>query len=48
MQLDIGITRLLNRLTAFRLAPGTGIQRSVGISVGAPHALHLRFDQVTP
>lgn len=48
MQLDIGITRLLNRLTAFRLAPGTGIQRSVGISVGAPHALYLRFDQVTP
>ncbi|WP_433561522.1 cytochrome P450 [Nocardia sp. CA-151230] len=48
MQLDIGITRLLNRLTGFRLAPGTEVRRSVGISVGAPRELHLRFDRVTP
>ncbi|MFE3546402.1 cytochrome P450 [Nocardia sp. NPDC059177] len=46
MQLDIGITRLLDRLTGFRLAPGTEVQRSVGISVGAPRELHLRFDRV--
>ncbi|WP_405485840.1 cytochrome P450 [Nocardia sp. NBC_00511] len=47
MQLDIGITRLLDRLTGFRLAPGTEIQRSAGISVGAPRELHLTFDRVT-
>jgi len=46
MQLDIGITRLLDRLTGFRLAPGTQIARSVGISVGAPRELHLQFDRV--
>lgn len=48
LQLEIGITRLLDRLTGFRLAPGTEIDRSVGISVGAPRALHLQFDSRTP
>ncbi|MFI1919182.1 cytochrome P450 [Nocardia sp. NPDC020380] len=48
LQLEIGITRLLDRLTGFRLAPGTEIDRSVGISVGAPRELHLQFDSRTP
>ncbi|AYF73896.1 cytochrome P450 [Nocardia yunnanensis] len=47
MQLDIAVTALLSRLTAFRVAPGAEIRRSVGISVGAPRELRLRFDRFT-
>ncbi|MGW5570525.1 cytochrome P450 [Nocardia thailandica] len=48
MQLEIGIDRLLDRLTGFRLAPGAPVRRSAGISVGAPRELRLRFDRVAP
>ncbi|MET9486794.1 cytochrome P450 [Nocardia sp. NPDC006630] len=46
LQLEIGINRLLARLTNFRLVPDSDVRAAVGISVGAPEELHLTFDQI--
>lgn len=46
LQLQIAVNRLLGRLTKFRIAPGTAITESVGISIKAPAEMHLEFDRV--
>ncbi|WP_216899705.1 cytochrome P450 [Nocardia alni] len=47
LQLEIGVNRLLARLTNFRIAPETSIRPSVGVAIGSPEELHLRFDRVS-
>ncbi|MEU7634061.1 cytochrome P450 [Nocardia sp. NPDC049220] len=47
LQLEIGVNRLLARLTNFRIAPGTSIRSASGVSIGAPEELHLQFDQIS-
>ncbi len=47
LQLEIGVNRLLARLTNFRIAPGTSIRASAGVAIGSPEELHLRFDRVS-
>ena len=46
LQLEIAFDRLLARLTNFRIASGTAVKESAGISVGAPEEMHLEFDRV--
>lgn len=46
LQLEIAVSRLLGRLTNFRVAPGTQIVENVGISIKAPQVIHLEFDRV--
>ncbi len=47
LQLEIGINRLLARLTNFRIAPGTSIRPSAGVAIGSPEEMHLQFDRVS-
>ena len=46
LQLEIAVNRLLERLTKFRVAPGTAIVENVGISIKAPKEMHLEFDRI--
>ena len=46
LQLEIAVNRLLKRLTNFRVASGTEVVESVGISIKAPTEMHLEFDHV--
>jgi cytochrome P450 len=46
LQLEIAVSRLLARLTSFRIAPGTTVREAVGVSIKAPEELHLEFDRV--
>jgi cytochrome P450 len=45
LQLEIGVSQLLARLTNFRIAPGTSIAEAVGISLGSPKEMYLEFDR---
>lgn len=47
LQLEIGVNRLLARLTNFRVVPGTTVRPTVGVSLGSPEKLHLQFDRVS-
>jgi hypothetical protein len=47
LQLEIGVNRLLARLTNFRIAPESPIRVATGVSIAAPEELHLRFDRVS-
>jgi len=47
LQLEIGVSRLLGRLSNFRIAPGTTIREASGISIKAPEEMHLEFDRVS-
>jgi cytochrome P450 len=46
LQLEIAVSRLLARLTSFRIAPGTTVREAVGVSIKAPEELHVEFDRV--